>query len=180
MTELTREEMEDILLAHEIAELEYDLEATLATLVPDPHFELCFMGLQVDGIDAVREMYSRLLYKGARDRDVMADVRVLAADKNALVREAWVTLSNDDGERVTGLYIVTVDFDPVLKKIKGERMYGDPVYGEQMARIVGWDLADHPGVTKISDNAPVLERHDAFEIAAARGIHINNHRNVQA
>lgn len=178
MTQMTREEMDEVLLAHEIAELEYNLEATLATLVPDPHFELCFMGLQVDGIDAVREMYSRLLYKGARDRDVMADARVIAEGPNALVREAWVTLTNDEGERVTGLYMVTVEFDPVLKKIKGERMYGDPAYAAEMVKVVGADLADYPGVSKLSDHAPILDKHDAFAAAAARGIHIDNHHNV--
>jgi hypothetical protein len=40
MTELSEKEMEAILLDHEVAELEMDLEATLATLTPEPHYEL--------------------------------------------------------------------------------------------------------------------------------------------
>ena len=69
MKYLTRQEMEELLLEHEVAELEYDLDRTMATLVPTPHFELCFMGLAVDGWDAVREMYSRMLIRGGEERN---------------------------------------------------------------------------------------------------------------
>ncbi|WP_176593499.1 hypothetical protein [Sphingobium sp. EM0848] len=59
-------------------------------------------------------------------------------------------------------------------------MYGDLPYGQQIARLIGADLADYPGVTKIFDKAPILTRHDAFEAAAARGVHIDNPANTAA
>ncbi len=176
MTNLTRQEMEELLLAHEIAELEYDIDATMATLVPNPHFELCFMGLAVDGWDAVREMYSRMLFRGGEERNLQADARIVMVDNNHIVREALISFDNDEGQRATGLYNVVVEFDPELKKIKGERMYGDLTYGQFMTKIIGEDLAQMPGVTEISASLSVVNVHDAFAAAAARGLTINNPR----
>lgn len=174
MTNLTRQEMEELLLEHEVAELEYDLDRTMATLVPTPHFELCFMGLAVDGWDAVREMYKRMLVRGGEARNLQADARVVMIENNHIVREALISFNDDCGKRVTGLYSVIVEFDPETKKIKGERMYGDLTYGQFMSNIIGEDLAQVPGVTKISDSLRVVDVHDAFAAAAARGIAINN------
>lgn len=174
MKYLTKQEMEELLLEHEVAELEYDLDRTMATLVPTPHFELCFMGLAVDGWDAVREMYSRMLVRGGEERNLQADARVVMIDNNHIFREALISFNDDDGTRATGLYSVVVEFDPETKKIKGERMYGDLTYGRFMSSIIGDDLAQVPGVTRISATLPVVDVHDAFAAAAARGIKINN------
>lgn len=176
MSELTRYEMEGLLIEHEKAELEYDIDATMATLVPNPHFELCFMGLAVDGWDAVREMYSRMLVRGAEERNIQADARIVMAGDNHIVREALVSFDNDEGKRVTGLYNVVVEFDPELKKIKGERMYGDLTYAQFMSGVVGEDIAKVTGVTEIVATLPTINVHDAFAAAAARGIEINNPR----
>ena len=59
--QLDKKQMEEILLAHEVAELEMDIDATMATLAPNPHYELATLGLAVDGSDAVRETYRRIL-----------------------------------------------------------------------------------------------------------------------
>ncbi|MCW0200089.1 hypothetical protein [Sphingopyxis sp.] len=174
MTNLTRQEMEELLLEHEVAELEYNVDRTMATLTPNPHFELCFMGLAVDGWDAVREMYTRMLIKGGEERNLQADARVVMIENNHIVREAVISFNDDNGKRVTGLYSVVVEFDPETKKIKGERMYGDLTYGRFMSRIVGEDITNVPGVTRISESLPVIDVHDAFAAAAARGIEINN------
>lgn len=176
MTNLTRQEMEELLLEHEVAELEYNLDATMATLVPTPKFELCFMGLAVNGWDAVHEMYRRMLHRGGEARNLQADARVVMIEGNHIVREALVSFDDDDGTRRTGLYNVVVEFDPELKKIKGERMYGDLTYARFMSRIVGEDLAQVPGVTEIAATLPIINVHDAFAAAAARGIIINNPR----
>ena len=176
MKKLTPEEMADLLLEHEIAELEYDIDRTMATLVPNPHFELCFMGLAVDGWDAVREMYSRMLVRGGEARNLQADARIVMMDNNHIVREALISFDDEDGTRRTGLYNVVVEFDPETKKIKGERMYGDLTYGRFMSKIVGDDLAQIPGVSQISASLAVINVHDAFAAAAARGLEINNPR----
>jgi hypothetical protein len=176
MQDLTKQEMEELLLEHEIAELEYDLDRTMATLVPNPHFELCFMGLAVDGYDAVREMYSRMLVRGGEERNLQADARIVMIADNHIIREALISFDDADGQRRTGLYNVVVEFDPETKKIKGERMYGDLTYGQFMSGIVGEDLAQIPGVSQISSSLAVINVHDAFAAAAARGLEINNPR----
>lgn len=170
MVELTRYEMEGLLLEHEKAELELDLDATMATLCPDPHFEIVFLDLQVGGWDAVKEMYRRMLKGGGEARNLQAVARIIADDTNALVREARISWDTDDGNRVTGLYSVTIAYDPETGKILGERMYGDPNYSAMMAKVLGEDFADIPGVTVISENAPVIYVHDAYQLAERRGV----------
>lgn len=179
MTDLTREEMDAILLEHEIAELEYDIDRTMATLVPNPHYEIATLGLAVDGWDAIYRTYQRLIRQGGEERNIQAVARVIGEARNTLMREAHVSFDDDAGNRVTGLYMVVMEFDPVHKKILGERMYTDTVFGAFLARTLGEDFATLPGVSRISANMPVIDRHDAFDAAAAQGLTINNPRVAQ-
>ncbi|AIY48003.1 hypothetical protein [Mycolicibacterium fortuitum] len=172
MTEMTKNEMEEILLAHEKGELEEDLDATMATLVANPHYELPTLGYAFDGYDAVREAYSRIM-PGTRTRNVAAKMRVHAIDSNTLVREAHVSFNTRSGQRVNGNYIVVMSFDPEQKLISGERMYMDTNFAAMMSENLGPDFADVPGVTKLSDVAPTIDRHDAYEVAERKGITIN-------
>lgn len=171
MKELTFEEMEDILLAHEKAELEEDLEATMATVSPNPHYEFPTFGWAADGTGAVREHYRRVLPNTSK-LNIAAEKRVHGAAANTLIREAWVSF-NLDGERLTGMYLVVITFDPDLKLIEGERMYADTNFQKVMARDLGADYGDFPGVSRIEEGAPVIEIHDAFTEAAARGMTIS-------
>src|SRR5262249_41666984 len=98
---MTLKEMEDVLLAHEIAELEQDIDATMATVVPDPHYELSALGWIIDGQAAVREMYRRIL--PVDHRDVAAEKRIHALAENTLLREAVMSFNNLEGKRVSGL-----------------------------------------------------------------------------
>ena len=172
MTEMTKNEMEEVLHAHEKGELEEDLDATMATLVDNPHYELPTLGYAFDGYDAVREAYSRIM-PGTRTRNVAAKMRVHAIDSNTLVREAHVSFNTRSGERVNGNYIVVMSFDPEQRLISGERMYMDTNFAAMMSENLGPDFADVPGVTKLSDVAPTIDRHDAYEVAERKGITIN-------
>lgn len=172
MTDMTKNEMEEVLLAHEKGELEEDLDATMATLVQNPHYELPTLGYAFDGYDAVREAYSRIM-PGTRTRNVAAKMRVHAIDSNTLVREAHVSFNTRAGERVNGNYIVVMSFDPEQKLISGERMYMDTNFAAMMSENLGPDFKDVPGVTKLSDVAPTIDRHDAYEVAERKGITIN-------
>jgi hypothetical protein len=174
MVDLTKDEMDDLLLAHEKAELEYDVEATMATLVANPHFEFPTLGFAIDGWDGVHAMYSQMIAKGARDRNIQADARCIGYAKNALLREAYVSYDNIEGKRVTGVYMVVVQMDPVQKKISGERMYADSVYTDLIKELLGPHVTSFPGISKIADGAPIVTVHDAFAAAAAKGITINN------
>ncbi|OMC36749.1 hypothetical protein A5740_00310 [Mycobacterium sp. GA-1841] len=171
MEELTKKEMEAILLAHEIAELEEDIDATMATLAPNPHYELATLGLAFEGEAAVREAYSRIL-PGNRSRNVAAEMRVHATAANTLIREAHVSFTTSGGERVTGQYLVVMSFDPVAKLISGERMYMDPNFAAMMTENLGADFESLPGVSKLSDHAPMIDKHDAYAVAERRGLTI--------
>lgn len=172
MNELTKQEMEEILLEHEIAELEQDLDRTMATLTPEPHYELASLGWAIDGTEPVRETYKRIM-PYVTVRDVAAEKRVHAVAANTLVREAYVSFTTSQGERVTGLYMVVMSFDPDLRLISGERMYMDPVFAGMMAEQLGGDFSALPGVSPIGDSAPIIAKHDAFAVAESRGKAIN-------
>jgi hypothetical protein len=72
------------------------------------------------------------------------------------------------------MYLVVMSFDPELRKISGERMYMDPHFAEMMSHDLGEDFASLPGVSRLSDSAPNLERHDAYAVAESRGITIKD------
>jgi hypothetical protein len=175
MKELTQAEMEPILLAHGMAEMGFDVDETLVTVVPDPHYEIGGIGLAIDGREAVREMYRRLLADN-RNRDIQVDTRVDTVGKNTLMQEARVSFNNSKGERVTGLYLSVVEFDPRRKQILGERIYGDAVWSQLWAESLGGDFADFPGVSRIADKLSTIDAHGAYEYSASRGAVVSRHR----
>lgn len=179
MPELTKSEMEDILLEHEIAELEMDVDRTMATLTDDPQYELPALNLAIRGTDAVRETYKRIM-RYVVDRDIAAEMRVHAVAANTLIREACVSFNLADGSRVTGLYIVVMSFDAEQKKITGERMFMDTAFATYMSEQLGDDFADVPGVTSLGAVLPNIERHDAFAVAERKGKTINRPTPSQA
>ncbi|MGU3498754.1 hypothetical protein [Mycobacterium sp. C31M] len=171
---MTLEEMEAVLLAHEIAELEQDIDATMATVVPDPHYELSALGWIIDGQAAVREMYRRIL--PVDHRDVAAEKRIHATSENTLLREAVMSFNNLEGKRVSGLYLVVLAFDPDLKLISGERMYMDPLFGQMMSEQLGADFGEVPGVSRTADKLPIIAKHDAYAWAESQGLAIDPSR----
>ncbi|NKY42563.1 hypothetical protein [Nocardia cerradoensis] len=72
MIELAMEQMEDIPLSHEKAELEKDIDAMMATASPNRRWEFPSDGLVADGVEAVREHYRRAL-SGALSRGMAND-----------------------------------------------------------------------------------------------------------
>lgn len=175
MAGMSKKEMEEILLEHEIAELEMDVERTMATLVDNPQYELPGIGVAISGTEAVRETYRRIM-RTVVDRDVAAEMRVHAVAENTLIREACVSFNLASGERVTGLYCVIMSFDPEQRKITGERMYMDPNFAAYMREQVGEDFEDVPGVRPLAETLPNIVRHDAFAVAERKGKQINDPR----
>lgn len=150
MTTFTLEQMEALLAVHEEAEFNVDLEATMATLADNPVYEFPALGWHIEGQEAVRETYRRLLIGGDK-ANMWADKRVHAISDNALCREAYVYIDTDKG-RVTGQYFVTIVFEG--DKILGERMYMDTTFANAMAEILGPDFGDVPGVSRLEDVVP--------------------------
>ncbi|OMC36748.1 hypothetical protein A5740_00300 [Mycobacterium sp. GA-1841] len=150
-TTLTLEQMEELLRLHEEAEFNLDLDATMDTLVENPVYELPSLNWYIEGRDAVRELYDRML-RGGEVRNFWADKRTHAVSDSSLIREAWVYFDTDEGVRTTGCYNVVMDFEG--DKILGERMFMDAVYSETLAKVLGPDFGDIPGVYRLSEKQP--------------------------
>jgi hypothetical protein len=148
MKQLTTEEMEEILRVHERAEGKGDVEATMATVAPDPYYEFPSFGWEVNGSDAVREHYRRS-FPSAVAVNVDSKRRVHGAGPNTLFREAWVSFNTEDGERLTGLYVAVIEFDPETRKIKSERLYTDKIFDQFMAPHLGPEYGEYPGVSPL-------------------------------
>src|SRR5262245_33916153 len=83
MGKMTLDEMEALLARHEEAEFNMDVDATMATLVDNPVYELPGLGWHIAGQDAVRETYRRML-PGGESLNIWADKRVHALDDSTL------------------------------------------------------------------------------------------------
>ncbi|WP_255426194.1 NADP-dependent oxidoreductase [Pseudonocardia sp. C8] len=164
MTDLTLEEMEALLHKHEEYELNYDFDGTISTLTANPHYELPTLGWKIDGREAVTELYRRMLPGGLKQA-MWAEKRVHAVGPNTLAREAFVMFNSPDGRRVTGQYMAVIAYDPVDKLIIGERLYMDSAFAESMARELGPDFGDIPGVSKI-----VPDETDPVRVMKAVGV----------
>lgn len=150
-TTLTLEQMEELLSVHELAEFNLDLDATMATLVENPVFQLPTLNWYIEGQDGVRELYRRMLH-GGDIRNFWADKRTHAVSASSLVREAWVYFDTDEGVRATGSYNVVMDFEG--DKILGERMFMDAGFAKVMAQVLGPDFGDVPGVHPLDQKHP--------------------------
>lgn len=159
MTDLTLEEMEAILAAHEMAEQSWDIDATMETVVSDPYYEFPSAQWRVDGVEGVREHYRRSLPHGDNAR-IASKKRVHGMGPNTLFREAWISFDMEDGRRVTGQYLAVIEFDPVSKKIKSERQYGDSNFDLFLGPHVGPDYGDTPGVTRLNENTPPISQEE--------------------
>ncbi|MFN6551801.1 hypothetical protein ACP6C7_13995 [Mycolicibacterium septicum] len=171
MAKMTAEEMDHILIVHEIAEFDNDVEAVMATLADNPQYELPNMGWHIKGEVAVRELYNRWL-SGADKRNIWAEKRVQAysADGDAMIRDAFVFYDNDAGERVTSRYSTAFSFEN--GKISGERMFMEPPFAKVMNDILGPDFGEIEGVSRIETmGPPPVPRLDRAAEHAARPNH---------
>lgn len=150
MTKLTRDQMEALQLVHEAAEFDLDLDAVMETLVDNPVYEIPALGWHIEGQDAVRETYRRML-PGADKVNMWADRRAHATSDTELCREAYVYFDTPEG-RKTGHYFVLMEFEG--DRIRGERMYMCDTYAKAMADVLGPDFGEIPGVSKLQDKAP--------------------------
>lgn len=168
MPDLTIQEMEAILAAHEIAEVANDIEATMLTVVDNPHYEFPAAQWAVDGQEAVREHYRRALPAG-QTSEVASKKRVHGAGPNTLFREAWISWDDEHGHRRTGQYLAVIEFDPIEKKIVSERQYGDSIFNEIfLGPHVGPDYGDVPGVSRLNENTNAVSRAEMMaEVHAA-------------
>jgi hypothetical protein len=92
----SREELIAVARAHAEAEAAGDLEATLATLDPDPVYELQPVGLTLSGMDAVRRYYAHF-FSSFASRSVGGQLRSEWVGDDGLAQEYVVEMSMPDG-----------------------------------------------------------------------------------
>ncbi|MCV7065913.1 hypothetical protein H7H51_09610 [Mycolicibacterium farcinogenes] len=168
-TTLTLQQMEELLSIHETAEFNLDIDATMATLVDHPVYELPTLNWHIEGWDAVKELYRRMLH-GGDVRNFWADKRTHAITPGSLIREAWVYFDTDEGVRTTGSYNVVMEFEG--DKILAERMFMDASFAKTMASVLGPDFGDIPGVCPLDQkHPPPVPRLDRAAAHAANSNH---------
>lgn len=131
------------LFKHGLMELEQDLDGTMDTVAPEPHYELMCLGWRLEGRVAVREMYRRM-YAGPQP--LSADQRIVGASPNSMTIEVAVQFDcHEPGVISHDLTVLT--FEDGL--VKSERFYTDPNFTDAMRRAYGEDFGDVPGVSRL-------------------------------
>jgi hypothetical protein len=108
---VSREQQVQVALAHAAAETDNDLEATLATLDPDPVYELQPVGLELRGMDGARAYYEYFF------------PNFLPLVESYELRSEWV---NDEG--LAQEYMIMVR-DPESGQVHPHHLIGILVFG---------------------------------------------------
>jgi hypothetical protein len=159
MSQPTLEEMKALLLEHEWAERNGDLDGTMATLVAHPVFEVHPQGLRIEGYEAVREMYGRLLpgsndplSEGTAQTERVLQSSITASGNSVLCTEVQHEMHRLDGTTACVRMLVNVYFQD--GKLLGERLFSDNDMAELINSALGPDFFNLPGVTTIVDDYP--------------------------
>jgi hypothetical protein len=123
-----------LLDTHAEAERRFDLEATLATLAPDPVFEFHPDGRRIVGTEAARAMYASFLPTWealeAKGRLEFLVPRGVWFHHDTRMREEVAVVRDADGAARTFCFVVGVSVGD--DGIRGERFYGSPVLLEAL------------------------------------------------
>jgi hypothetical protein len=133
----TLEERIAIARAHAAAERRGDMEATLATLEPDPLYELLPIGRAFRGLDAARRYYEHFF---ASFRPIARASELLAewANEKGVAQEYAIELRLADGTEERHRLVAILTFGE--QKLSGERVYAD----DRLLRLMfgpAYDLA---------------------------------------
>jgi len=124
-----REEMIELAHAHAAAEGAGDLEATLATLEPDPVYELQPMGRKLRGIDAMRRYYEHF-FASFQPLVDSYDMRSEWINDEGLGQEYVIHLRLPDGRTEDHAIIGILLFGTT--RLKGERLWAS----ERLLRLM--------------------------------------------
>ncbi|MGO9059989.1 MAG: hypothetical protein ACLQU2_21805 [Candidatus Binataceae bacterium] len=124
-----REEMIDVAHAHAVAEGSGDLETTLATLEPDPVYELQPAGRLLRGMDAVRSYYENF-FTNFQPLVESYDLRSEWVTDEGVGQEYVIHLRLPDGSREHHGIIGILLFGKT--RLAGERLWA----GERLLRLM--------------------------------------------
>ncbi|HZR84361.1 MAG TPA: nuclear transport factor 2 family protein [Candidatus Binatia bacterium] len=133
----TLEERIAIARAHAAAERRGDLEATLATLDPDPLYELLPVGRAFRGMDAARRYYEHF-FANFRPLARASEMHAEWANEVGVAQEYTIHLHLADGSEERHRLIAILTFGK--EKLSGERVYAS----DRLLRLMfgpAYDLA---------------------------------------
>ena len=115
-------------LRHVEAEAKDDVEGTLATLGPDPVYELWPLGLQIRGLDQLRRYYKHF-FEVARPHIADYVVHSLCYGETSMITEITLTWRYDDGSTRNFRNATVLVYGPDgADGLAGERMYAEPEF----------------------------------------------------
>jgi hypothetical protein len=126
---LSRQELIAIARVHAAVETDGDLEATMATLDPDPVYELQPIGLMLRGTDSIRSFYQYLM-EHLLPRVVGANLRSEWVGDDGLAQEYTIDVSMPSGEVECHALIGVLVFGD--RGLAGERIWAS----ERMLRML--------------------------------------------
>lgn len=118
----TLEELVAIARAHAAAERRGDMEATLATLEPDPLYELLPVGRAFRGLDAARRYYDHF-FASFRPLARGSEMHSEWANEKGVAQEYTIHLRLPDGSTESHRLVAILTFGE--HKLSGERVYAD-------------------------------------------------------
>jgi len=124
--------------AHAAAERHGDIDATLATLDPDPVYELLPVGRVMRGMDAARRYYEHF-FASFRALAVGSELHCEWVNAVGVAQEYTIHLRLADGSREHHRVLAILTFGE--QGLSGERVYAD----ERLLRLMfgpAFDLAD--------------------------------------
>lgn len=146
-SKFTVDQLETYLDAHAQAEFALDIDATMATVIENPFYELHPMGYRIEGAEAVAEMYRRMLpsYMANVRR---ADLRTKLFGDNSITCEYRFAIRQPDGGWLTAYRMGIVEFAED-GRVLSERDYISTAMADLMTNALGEDFIAVPGVSRI-------------------------------
>jgi hypothetical protein len=133
----SREELVKIALAHAQAEADGDLEATLATMEPEPVYTLLPWGRQFTGMANTRAYY-RHFFDGVLPHIQGYTMLNEWVNDNGLAQEYTIRIRHKDGQVREHQVFSILTFGP--SKVSGERLYADQAFFEFLFGPLGSEL----------------------------------------
>ncbi|WP_336965245.1 nuclear transport factor 2 family protein [Sphingobium aquiterrae] len=145
---------------HGAAERAGDVDAVMATLCDDPYYELFPLNYRMQGLEAVREFYVRMLGASAPgsatfritdtsgnlgDLDAPCDVIWIGTD--SMVTRDDLCMTGADGRERQLRYLSIFTLKGM--KLEGERIYMSAGAAEYILATLGEDFVHIPGVSII-------------------------------
>jgi ketosteroid isomerase-like protein len=142
---LSADEMLAVFMVHATAEFAGDVDTTMETVAEHPVFEWAPLNLRIEGRDAVREMYSRVMSRTVHKH--ILSQRALAFGENVITVEYVLTVREPDKEDVHTAVMTVLGFEG--DKIWAERTYTHPAFAEHLREGLGEDFDSFPGVSQL-------------------------------